>query len=448
VSENQALVDYYTNLLIIQYHDKPKAIATAQLLVGELMIYDTSAAVRDGFNIDTAVGVQLDIIAKYVGVHRVVTGTTFSRAYFGFSRYGDVSPFTFNPFIRYGAQIPDVQFRSYKESQQSLYALTDEEMRTMIKLAIIRNSSNGSVKDIDEIIDALFGTDVYFDDAQNMTVVTYLVGPTNGRIFNIARSEGLLPNPAGVGTSVTVVPDINNIFAFSRYGGAAPSFAVGFGRYPKLGEFTGIGGTSREWRDIASDLDGNIWASVFGGDIYKCPAGSTTFTGIGGTSRNWGGITSDPDGNIWATVELSGDIYKCLAGSTTFTPIGGDSRDWRGITSDPDGNIWAAVYNGYIYKCDSGTTMFYPVVETSRGWQNLCSDSLGNIWASVYNGYIYKCDSGTTMFYPVVETSRGWIGITNDIYGNMWATVSIGDIYKSILIPHEITGCMATYPNL
>ena len=231
MSQNLSLIDYYTNLLIIQYHDKPKAIATAELLVGELMIYDTLVDIREAYNIDTAVGVQLDIIGKYTGVNRVITGTTFTRSYFGFSVYGETSSYAFKPFMKYGDTVPDVQFRSYKESTESLYSLTDEEMRVMIKLAIVRNNSNGSVKDIDAIIDALFGTDVYFDDAQNMTVVTYLVGSDKGRIFNIAKASGLLPNPAGVGTSVTIVPDIKNIFAFSKYGGSTPAFAVGFAQY-------------------------------------------------------------------------------------------------------------------------------------------------------------------------------------------------------------------------
>ena len=65
----------------------------------------------------------------------------------------------------------------------------------------------------------------------NMTVVSYMVGEKWSRLFNIAKSENLLPNPAGVGTSLVVVPDINNIFAYSLYGGEKPAFATGYVLY-------------------------------------------------------------------------------------------------------------------------------------------------------------------------------------------------------------------------
>ena len=231
MSENSALIDYYTNLLIIQYHNKPKARATIEAMISEGMIYDLAILVRDGFNLETAVGAQLDIIGKYVGVNRVVTGTAFTRSYYGYAEYGAVSPFAFQPMMVYGAVAPDVQFRNYKESSQSLYALTDEEMRAMIKLAILRNNSNASVKDIDELLDALFGAEVYFMDHMNMTIVSYMIGSKDTRIFQIAKSSGLLPNPAGVGTVVNVVPDINHIFSYSLYGGSKPTFAVGYAQY-------------------------------------------------------------------------------------------------------------------------------------------------------------------------------------------------------------------------
>lgn len=228
---NTELIEYYKNLLIMQYRDKPKAIAHTGNVLSAGMIYDTAISVRDGFNIETAVGAQLDIIGKWLGVGRTITGTTFTRAYYGYALYGDTTPFLFNPMLLYGAEPPDAQFRDYKESTQSLYDLTDEEYRIILKLAIVRNTSNASVKTIDDILNVLFGTECYFIDRMNMTVVSYMVGEKWSRIFQIAKTTGLLPNPAGVGTSLIVVPDIDNIFSYSLYGGVAPSFAVGYGSY-------------------------------------------------------------------------------------------------------------------------------------------------------------------------------------------------------------------------
>ena len=193
--------------------------------------------------------------------------------------------------------------------------------------------------------------------------------------------------------------------------------------------FTGVGGTSRYWVSICSDPSGNIWAVDYGGDIYKCPAGSTTFTGVGGASRAWWSICSDPSGNIWAVV-TGGDIYKCPAGSTTFTGVGGTSRFWNSICSDPSGNIWATVNGGDIYKCPYGSTTFTGVGGTSRAWVSICSDPSGNIWAVVTGGDIYKCPSGSTTFTGVGGTSRYWLSICSDPSNNIWAVVSAGDIYQ------------------
>lgn len=228
---NTELTAYYKDLLIMQYRDKPKALGHVGAVLDAGMIYDIAIAVRDGFNIETAIGAQLDILGKILGVSRTITGTTFTRAYYGYALYGDTTPFLFNPMLLYGAEPPDVQFRDYRESSQSLYDLTDEEYHVILKLAIVRNTSNASVKTIDEILNVLFGAECYFIDRMNMTVVSYMVGAKWARIFQIAKASGLLPNPAGVGTALVVVPDINNIFAYSLYGGGKPDFAVGYGLY-------------------------------------------------------------------------------------------------------------------------------------------------------------------------------------------------------------------------
>jgi hypothetical protein len=190
-----------------------------------------------------------------------------------------------------------------------------------------------------------------------------------------------------------------------------------------------IGGTSRSWYGICCDLTGALWATVNGGDIYRCPPGSTTFTAIGGTSRNWYGICCDPSGTLWATV-VSGDIYTCPAGSTTFTAIGGTSRTWSGICSDLAGNIWATVNGGDIYMCPAGSTTFTAIGGASLGYAGICCDPSGNLWATVSGVAIYKCPAGSSTFTSISGTSRGWYGICSDPSGNIWAVVNSGDVYK------------------
>jgi len=231
------LILYYVNLLIIQYRTLPKASAHIAALIKQLMIYDLMIQVRDGYNLDDAVGVQLDVLGKYLGNDRIITGTTFTRDYFGMVVYGATAPFDHEPFIEYGDIIPDVQWRRYEEDNQSLFTLNDTEYRFFLKLKLIQNYSNASNKEIDLFLEQFFGDNVIFTDREDMTI-SYIFQDNVERLVTIAVSEGLLPKPATVGLSVAFVPDIENIYTLIEYGATAPDFAVGFSEYG----VTSIGG--------------------------------------------------------------------------------------------------------------------------------------------------------------------------------------------------------------
>lgn len=202
---NEELVQYYQDLLIIQYSNKENAGQMVSLFVSAAMLYEVICNIRKGFDPNTAKGEQLDIIAKYVGATRIVNGIDFFRNYFGFAPYGSVAPFTFYGFIAYGDIPGDVQFRSYAESGQSLFTLTDDELRTIIKLAIIRNNSLATVKLIDDFLFETFGADVYMNEVSNMNIAYYVTESGQQRLFQIARALNILPVPAGVGAVVITV---------------------------------------------------------------------------------------------------------------------------------------------------------------------------------------------------------------------------------------------------
>jgi hypothetical protein len=224
---DQELVQYYINLLIIQYQNQPKARATIEAVISMLMLYDMMISVRDGYDLDTAVGRQLDILGKYLGEDRIITGTSFTRDYYGFSDYGDTAPFDNEPMLDYGDEIPDVQWFDYRDSTQSLFALNDDEYRQILRFKLVQNYSDGSNQDVDNFLQEYFGESVLFFDNQNM-VLTYVFDETAERLVTIAQSEGLLPRPAGVGLSVAFTPDIENIYTYTDYGQDAPAYGIGF----------------------------------------------------------------------------------------------------------------------------------------------------------------------------------------------------------------------------
>ncbi len=64
------LITYYKNLLILQYYRLSRARATIGAFVQELIASQIINQVQDGFDLETAIGKQLNILASYVGAQR------------------------------------------------------------------------------------------------------------------------------------------------------------------------------------------------------------------------------------------------------------------------------------------------------------------------------------------------------------------------------------------
>lgn len=205
MATNQDLIDYYANLLIIQYRGQPNAFATIQALIEIIMIYEVIESVKNGYSLDDAIGVQLDILGKYTGVNREVIGIDFTRTYFGYADYSESVP---KPFIYgyadYSDMTPDVQFRTYEEEGGIILLLNDEEYRLFQRLKADQNYSNGSLSDIDSLLLDLFEGNASVTESDIMEL-TYIFPVEWARIVTIANSEGLIPQPMGVNVIINFV---------------------------------------------------------------------------------------------------------------------------------------------------------------------------------------------------------------------------------------------------
>lgn len=240
---NSELIAYYANLLIIQYKNKPNALGTILAIIRSLMIYDLIRSVENGYDIDDAIGVQLDVLAKYTGAERIATGVDFTRTFFGFVDYAEPTPYTGVAGLLPYDEInpPDAQFLEYNTDQESSYTLTDAELRILVKLKIAQNNSNHSTSEIDNILEEFFPEQVLFNDNFDMTV-QYIFDSGVSRIVDVAISQGALPKPAAVSLLVSFVPDIDNIFSFMKYDSDTPAdFSQGFLDYSQdpFGSFLG-----------------------------------------------------------------------------------------------------------------------------------------------------------------------------------------------------------------
>ncbi|NDK07879.1 DUF2612 domain-containing protein [Candidatus Gracilibacteria bacterium] len=210
-------IEYYKNLLILQYYDKPKAREMiglfAESLVADALIWKLERA----FDIETAIGKQLTIIGKYVGVDRIQYGRFIEKEYF--SMWFDASDTGLEEVRGFDYDILqqfDGYFLSDKSFNNDIYKLTDDEMRFLIKLQIIKNTLDGTFKSLKENLYKIFGDELFIVDNFNMSI-TYWTEKNIQNLFLLAISQNFLPMPITQTINIFSVSDINNLFGFGRY---------------------------------------------------------------------------------------------------------------------------------------------------------------------------------------------------------------------------------------
>lgn len=179
-------MDYYSNLLALEYHGKPKATATIEALTN-LLPHALIQSVINAFDIETAVGVQLETLGQYVDVDRF--------------------------YLLDGV----------------LQRLSDDDYRTLIKLKAISNTSDLSHKSLDESLYKFFGYSVRMDSAGDMKM-TYFVPKNKTALIQAAIQKQVLPRPEGVQCNYIIEYD-KNFFAFCRYTDLTTAYKAGFRSY-------------------------------------------------------------------------------------------------------------------------------------------------------------------------------------------------------------------------
>jgi hypothetical protein len=232
------VVEYYKNLLIIQYNQKENARAEIGLFIEQLLNNDIYSQVKNAFNLDTAVGKQLDIIGRIVGVDRFYEATGEAESDQGqVVEYIDTNTAYDVEVADYNSNLDNFEVSDYASLQVD-NKLSDNDYRLILKLRIVQNNSDHSEKSIDNGLFLFFGDEIVQSPSDNMTMV-YFVKNNSKRIALIAFSKGVLPRPMGVNLSGLIVRQ-NPFFGFARYNQSTFSSNVeGFKRYgvAKDGEF-------------------------------------------------------------------------------------------------------------------------------------------------------------------------------------------------------------------
>lgn len=203
MSVNPDILKYYADLLIVQYKNKDKARKTIELLVNQAICDGIAQDEGTCFNLDTAIGAQLDIIATIVGVPRQVYGLDLTRDYFNLTNYSSAASESMASYS--DAVYPtDVFFLRYRFIEEAIYTILDSEMRTLIPLKIALNTKTATTKNITEILWDFFGDNIEFIDNKDMTI-DYNISSDIERVMEVAVFLGFIPKPMGVEYTITYV---------------------------------------------------------------------------------------------------------------------------------------------------------------------------------------------------------------------------------------------------
>lgn len=211
-----ALIDETANLLIKQYWEKPKAKAEIEL---QASTWETARAFLDAldqaFDLDNAIGAQLDVLGRIVGISRSVPDV-IPKVYFGFSINPNNEGFAskFDP-MRIGGPF----FSKFSSAFTDLQ-LNDSDYRFFIRVKAALNRASGYVSsdiyiDIQEVVLAAFDGRAYVVDNLDMTLTLYVSPVVSLDRLNLIRALNLLPKPQGVRYKVIIQAEPGVTFGFS-----------------------------------------------------------------------------------------------------------------------------------------------------------------------------------------------------------------------------------------
>ncbi len=193
--------------LIHQWQDKPRVVGLLTSWLENVQqveeVFDQLLTER---SIDTAVGVQLDIIGELVGQKRLVTNGTYLR-YFGFKGAPTAAGFNKEPFGIVGQPLLTTR------------RLDDMEYRLFLKAKAASNGSSGTAEAVVTFFKLLYGqsTTVLVRDsgiAQADIIVGHTFTPEDLLVILADSENNLIPRPAGV-TYRIVAAASGGIFGFA-----------------------------------------------------------------------------------------------------------------------------------------------------------------------------------------------------------------------------------------
>lgn len=195
-TKNQ-LIEAYQNLLEVQYYDKKNARKHIKVLCDSLLANMILFRIQEEcLNLDLAVGVQLDVIGKWIGITRFWGGSGVTGDYFAYYEWDHIPNEHQGGLYNWDNNV-EYPFLNYDDVVSTTNRLNDDDFRTLIKLKIIKNNTNMTCYNIDNAIYKLF-------EGQVITIwgdcleLTYKYPKILSNFMSLAKEKNVLPRPTGV----------------------------------------------------------------------------------------------------------------------------------------------------------------------------------------------------------------------------------------------------------
>lgn len=181
-----AALSDYTALITSEHATKPKYAALMSLWLQACVdLINFYAGLPAAFDLDLAIGAQLDAIGRWVGISRYVS-VPITGLYFSW----DTAGVGWNQGIWFGPNMPTT----------TLVAMDDGTYRGVLRAKIAANNWDGTLASFYAALRIVLpATTINVVDNQNMTVTVHLTGTLPSNLMLAVLQAGYLPlKPAGV----------------------------------------------------------------------------------------------------------------------------------------------------------------------------------------------------------------------------------------------------------
>lgn len=208
----------YTQLITSEHNQKPKYMAMVEAVTQP--IADISAflkTVPGYFDLDTAIGAQLDILGQWIGRSRRVE-VPITGVYFSFD---DAS-------VGWDAGVWKGEF----DPDSGLVSLPDDSYRLLLKAKVAANKWDGTIPSAYDIWEEAFantGALIIIQDNQDMSMVVGIAGASLDLVSQAILTQGYIPlKPEGVRVNYYAVSTINGpLFGFDVENNAISGWDTG-----------------------------------------------------------------------------------------------------------------------------------------------------------------------------------------------------------------------------